>query len=151
PSDEDDHTRVVDRPAPGPSDEDDHTRVVDRPAPDDRTAVVDRAKPQPSLTLPGAARRRGIAEPPVVEGFAPRAEPAVGPGAVETYVARDIPEVSAPPAAVEEGPAATRAAAPAMTSVRRRGRRTARVAVVTFTVACVLAVAGAVALAVIWL
>ena len=121
-----------------------------KPAPDaaaDHTVVVDREGKAPKLAagLLGN-RRRGIAPPPVPEGFAPKPVEAIGPGAVEEYVPRAIPEPPPFHETPEQGPDATRAAAPSMPSVSKRTRRGARIALVLFIAACVGAVVGLVAI-----
>ena len=150
--DEDEHTVMVDRSA---ADEDEHTVVVKRAAPraaegdagtedeDDHTVVVDRKGAKPSLPRPPSSkRRRGIAAPPVPEGFAPRAVDAIGPNAEVDYSPRALPDLPAEPEAPAEGPAATRAAAPFMPSVLRRGEHTARLTVIVFAATCVVSAVG---------
>lgn len=173
PETEDDHTRVVDRVAPSPDDddhtrvvardlpiddEDDHTRVVAKEHPphadedqDDDTRVVgDRPgrRTAPSAAAPTVGsradrRRRGIAYPPVPQGFGPGAHEAVGPGAIESYQARAVTQPPADPV-IEEGVEATRAPAPSMPSVHKRSRRAARTAMALYVCAWIGAVAGAI-------
>jgi len=164
-SGEGDHTIVVDRGA-SPGGEEDHTIVVDRGASQgggvgattavadegvvdeaDHTVVVARPrKPPKSDAAVSAGRRRGIAPPPVPQGFAPPAVEAIGPGAVDEYVPRTIPEP--PPLAEipELGTDDTREPARAMASVSRRSRRGARVTLMLFVAACIGAVVGLVAI-----
>ena len=141
---EDDQTRVVSHEGPA-DDDDENTRIVTRGGSaddDDNTRVVQRDAKKHSLTLPASGRRRGIAMPPAMENYSPEVEIARGPGAVEAYPAREIPEPPPPPAPTQEGPPATRASAPSMPSVARRSRRSAKVALTVFVTSCVLAVAG---------
>ncbi len=147
-----DHTVVVARDSSG----DDHTVVVDRPV---ATGQADLAAPTQSeqsspsrvaspsnrpsgAPRPASKRRRGLTPPPVPEGFGPRAADAMGTGATETYTAREIPQITAMPVALEEGPQATRAAAPSMPSVARNSRRAARIAVASYAAAWVVTVLG---------
>lgn len=145
---DDEHTVMVDRaPSTG---EDDHTVAVRRGASaaagtdeDDHTVVVGRKPGKASLArTPSAKRRRGIAQPPVPEGFAPKAVDAIGPNAEVVYAPRAIPEPPPAPTPVAEGPAATRAAAPFMPSVLRRAQRTAHLTVLVFVAVCVVSVVG---------
>ncbi len=131
--DETEHTVVVKRARKAAADDDG----------EDHTVVVGRKPGKASLArTPASKRRRGIALPPVPEGFGPRAIDAIGPNAEVTVAPRAIPDLPAAPAQVIEGPAATRAAAPFMPSVLRRGQRTARTAVIAFAAVCVVSVVG---------
>jgi hypothetical protein len=94
-------------------------------------------------------RRRGIKPPPVPEGFAPLPVEGLGPWGVEEYPARAI---VAPPALLDTDadPAPPRQADPALSSVRRHARRSARRALVVFWSSCVVLIAAVTAL-VVWL
>lgn len=140
------HRPATSRPAA--ADEDDDTdRTVARPSHDDETIIVDRSTPSvdlppvPSLRRARPDRRRGIAPPPIPAGFAPAARTAVGPGAVEHYMPRDV---SPPPAAsiVTEGAAATRTSDPTLPSVARRAQRTSLVTITVFVAACIVSITG---------
>jgi hypothetical protein len=160
-ADPDDGTVVVDRPAPEP---DDGTVVVERPAPDaeDGTVVVERPAPDAAAATPEPAggttggpsalvrrvpsgrraRRTAITLPPAGTVTERRAIDAVGPNAVESYVPRELPAPPPAPAAVPGGVEATRAPAPAMPSVRRRGRILGRRVVLLVGGAIVVSIAG---------
>jgi hypothetical protein len=122
--------------------------VVDRGDPD-RTVVVaggairEPGPPEPAPAPRRAARRMRITLPddtPVSE----RAVEGTGSGAVERYEPRAIP---APPEieALPSGPDATRADAPGMPSVTRASRSAGRRALLIAGAACVVSVAGLVA------
>ncbi len=110
--------------------------------------MVARKNKKPVLDSGKSGRRRGITEPPVPKGFAPRAVKASGAGAVSEYTPRAIAPPPPSPQLPTLAPDATRAPSPQLPSVRARSHRNARRALVTFTIACVLALAGAVA--VVW-
>jgi hypothetical protein len=145
--DEDERTRVNLAKAPSPvEDDDDHTNVAHRDDAGDRTVVSRKAKSSPVLDPTAGTRRRGIAEPPVPQGFAPRAVKAAGAGAVDEYVPRAITPPPPLPQMPMLAPDATRVPSPQLPSVRQRSHRNARRAMIMFVVACVLAVAGAIAI-----
>ena len=152
PDDEDDDertrvSRVAPASAPDDEDDDERTNVATNDDPDGRTVVARKAKKAPVLDAGSgtSGRRRGIAEPPVPRGFAPRAVKASGAGAVSEYTPRPITPPPAPPQLPTLAPDATRVPSPHLPSVRARSHRTARRAIVTFVITCVLAAAGAVA------
>jgi hypothetical protein len=90
-------------------------------------------------------RRRGMTMPPVPAGYGRGAIDAVGPGAVESYQPRDMPDLVAAPLEFA-GVEATRVASTELPSVERRARRTSLVALTIFTASCVVSVAGLIAL-----
>ncbi|MEO5534682.1 MAG: hypothetical protein ABIR17_06065 [Pseudolysinimonas sp.] len=139
---------------------DESTVVVERDS--DRTVAVHREPDAPSgdVAAPGnrvtsalppaigsGRRRRGMTMPPVAPGFGRGAIDAVGPGAVATYEPRAIP---APPVVPEllPGTAATRVESPALPSVRRRTRTLGAATFAIFGMACVVSIAGLIALAI---
>ena len=144
-TDDGDHTVVVARGS-GDADDGDHTVVVARASEDsDHTVVVGRSQKkasEPSLTLPATSkRRRGIAPPPVVDGFAPPAVDAMGPGAVVAYTPRAITE--SPTASVPTtGAGPTRDLSTPLPSVAAHGYRNAQRAWWGFWVSLVGAAAG---------
>ncbi|WP_395641052.1 hypothetical protein [Pseudolysinimonas sp.] len=144
-------TIVVDREAEAETvvvDRIDRTVVVDRGSAPDGTVAVTRERgqvPPPGRAIPAGRRRRGMTMPPVAPGFGRGAVDAVGPGAVASYEPRAIPEVPAETAPFE-GAEATRTEAPSMPSVARRSRRGALTTLVLFAGACVVSVAGLIAL-----
>ena len=150
PDEDDDERTRVSRVAPASApdeDDDERTNVATNDDPDGRTVVARKAKKAPVLDAGSgtSGRRRGIAEPPVPRGFAPRAVKASGAGAVSEYTPRPITPPPAPPQLPTLAPDATRVPSPHLPSVRARSHRTARRAIVTFVITCVLAAAGAVA------
>lgn len=96
---------------------------------------------------PRGGKRRGIAPPPVPEGFAPAARPAVGPGAVEAYAPRPAETRRLDPAPAG-GTEPTRDPARTVPAMGRRAERLARRAVIAFAAALVVSVGGLVALAI---
>lgn len=156
---DDEHTLIIDRASPSDDDEsEERTIVVDRaetgldestivvareqPDADESTIVVDRGESAaPSLRRGRGERRRGIAPPPVPAGFAPPAREAVGPGAIESYAPRELPELPPDAAAALSDRGAPRAWAE-LPSVARRARRTGITAVAVFISACVVSVVG---------
>jgi hypothetical protein len=159
------HTVVVDR-----EDAAEHTVVVDRGDAGELTVVVDRGAPEadPASTslrvkrvsaldkLPRPSRRRTLTLAPGDDGTNLSATPAVGPGAVDSYVPRQVP---APPPAASTllsgsevtRPEATRTAAPSMPSVARHSRKLGLVALTAAVIACVVSVVGLVAIVVLLL
>jgi len=159
---ESDRTIVVDRARPDDG-EPDRTIVVDRAADSgvDRTVVVDRGEADHTVVIPdGQIRAAGIADPvptrrrtarrmritlPEDTPASERATEGAGVGAVERYEARAIP---APPEieVLPAGPEATRAPAPGMPSVASASRRAGRRALLIAAAACVVGVAGLIAI-----
>jgi hypothetical protein len=92
-------------------------------------------------------RRRGMTMPPVPTGYGRGAIDAVGPGAVASYPAREMPELQT--AALEFGGVEpTRVDSTALPSVERRARRTSLVTLTIFAASCVVSIVGLVALGV---
>ncbi|MCD5345240.1 hypothetical protein [Agromyces sp. S2-1-8] len=159
-----DATIVVERghpdaAAPGAdaADAADDATVVVRPADsDDATRVVERGDQvkqrlthgEPVMNTPRRRDRRRPAPAPVAEDVLRTAEPGAGPGPLERYEVREI-EASAPPAPPRfaDGPPATRATDRPLPSVRRRTRRSAAAAIAVFAGACLVAVGGLTAVA----
>jgi hypothetical protein len=154
-------TVVVDREAEA------ETLVVNREV-DAETLVVERtSRRKPAGTTPevdgtlavtrqrasgGAAsvpstgrRRRGMTMPPVAAGYSRGAIDAVGPGAVESYQPREMPDLDT--AALEFGGVeATRVESTGLPSVQRRARRTSLVTLAIFAASCVVSIVGLIAL-----
>ena len=150
--DDNDHTIVVERGG-------DQTVVVER-GDGDRTVVVERGAPDADATVvvgkrvkaktPSARAPRGrqrINLPPVDPGFAEKAVIAAGPGAIESYAARELPAQPLPVPRSEQQVAVVRPSADAVPSVRKSSRRFGVIAVAGFVVACVISVAGLIAIA----
>lgn len=152
PSDEDEATVVVDRAGPV----DDATVVVDRDAtvavgrsssgrsqPDADATVVSgrgaRAKTPPARGLRG---RQRINLPPVEPGFAERATLASGPGAVESYSPRELPDQPLHVSPIQNDSITARPSADSVPSVRKSSRRFGVAAVAGFAAACVVSVIG---------
>jgi len=123
----------------------DRTVVVERAGPVDAAAGVTRERPPTVPGLPRGKRRRGMSMPPVAPGYGRGAVDAVGPGAVATYEPRVLADPPPPPA-VYPGVEATRTTASGLPSVARRARRTGMLALAAFGAACVVSVAGLIAL-----
>jgi len=160
-----DRTIVVDRGHPDDG-ELDRTIVVDRGADSDvdRTVVVERGETDRTVVIPdGRIRAVGIPDPaptrrrtarrmritlPDDTPVSERASEGPGVGAVERYEARAIP---APPDVeiLPAGPEATRAPAPGMPSVARASRRAGRRALLIAAAACVVGIAGLIAIGVV--
>lgn len=158
-----DRTVLVDR---GEVDND-STVVVDRGDSDaDRTVVVNRKPKDPEATVvvgkrgsrgtggkPKAAPARAprgrqrINLPPVEPGFAEKAVIASGPGAVETYAARELPVPPQSAPRTEQAAVEARPPAAAVPSVRKSSRRFGVAALAGFVLACVISVTGLVAIA----
>ncbi|WP_167050545.1 hypothetical protein [Salinibacterium sp. ZJ77] len=146
-------TVVVERSGPA-----EDTVVVERSGPVEDTAVVEHGaaeSPLPAVPVLRAPvlrtrgdRRRGIAPPPVPAGFAPAPKPAVGPGAIESYPARDV----APSAQIAPAPLGgvdpTRDVTRELPSAGRRARRLGRIAVAAFALACLVSVGGLLSIAI---
>lgn len=155
-----------DVPAPDAAEAgDDATVVVARGSePDDATRVVERGarakeplahgEPlthgEPVMNAPRRRDRRRPAPAPVAADVLRTAEPGAGPGPLERYEVREL-EASAPPAPPQfaAGPPPTRDTGRALPSVRRRSRRSAAAAIAVFAGACVVAVGGLTAVAVV--
>jgi hypothetical protein len=90
-------------------------------------------------------RRRGMTMPPVPAGYGRGAIDAVGPGAIESYQPRDLPDLAAAPLEFG-GVEATRVTSKELPSVARRGRRTSLVVLAVFTASCVVSIVGLIAL-----
>lgn len=138
PSDVDEATIVVERAntVPDPDAPDEATVVASRPAPRRlRRKRVDRAVPDPSEAAEVAASRR-------VDSFA---APTEGP-APAIYKPRPAPLAPVAPPVVVGAAAPTRVEDPGLPSVAKQGRRWSMVTLVAAAGACVVSVAGLVAL-----
>lgn len=144
-------TVIVDREAEAETiivDRADRTVVVERGSAPDGTIAVTRSRtkpPEAGPSIPSGRRRRGMTMPPVAPGYGRGAIDAVGPGAVTVYEPREIPAPPVAPSAFA-GVEATRAPAPSMPSVARRSRNRAAVSLALAAGACVVSVAGLLAI-----
>lgn len=141
--DDNERTVVVDR------DDNERTVAVDRKGSgSDSTVVVGKRAKSKTPASRGPRGRQRINLPPVEPGFAEKAVLASGPGAVESYPARQLPAQPLPSAHVEHDSLVTRPPADVVPSVRKASRRYGIIAVVGFAIACVISVVGLVAIVV---
>jgi len=148
----DERTVVMRRTALEPDDDDERTVVADRSGVDERTIVVDRSLPRgPGEKTASAVQTAATAsdsDPSLADTItAPPARQRGLPASPAIYKPRPAPLVPSRPPSVAGGEAPTRDVSAVTASVARRGARGGVLALVSVALACVVSVAGLVAVA----